>query len=211
MRLRARKWAALTAAAALAAGLLATGCERIAPIRTLPTWVRGIYIPMFQNRSYEPAIEEQGTLFTQEAFLTEGQLDVVQKQDADATLLVSIEEWRASAGGRTGEKVTDSREYFVRASVKLVEPYDESALIADLGEVRIFGGGRTDPRSVRFEPEPDRKDGVMRALAGQIVSRTLNGFPTNVGAAGQAVDIPAISAEEVLNEDVLKPRLGTAY
>jgi len=73
----------LALAAALAMSLLmllTAGCERIAPIRTLPSWVRGVYIPVFKNKTYEPQIEEDATRYTQETFLRDGRVDIVRRR-----------------------------------------------------------------------------------------------------------------------------------
>jgi hypothetical protein len=208
MRSRATKWAGLSLM--LAAGLLAAGCERIAPVRTLPAWVRAVYVPMVQNQSYEPAIEEQATQLTQEAFLAEGQLDVVDKRDADAMLLVSIDDWRIGPGGTSGDKITDAHIVRATASVRLCEPHDPDSVIADLGQVRVMSQFLTDPRSVRFVAEPDRKEAVLREMASRIVFQTLNGFPTKVVPYGQGGKGPAVSPYDVQTGDVLRQRPGTA-
>lgn len=194
----------------LACVMLATACERIAPIRTLPSWVRGIYIPMVRNRSFEPGIEEQATILTQEAFLADGRLDVVRKEDADATLLIEIVQWDERAGGTSGDRITDRRAVNVQASLRLVEPYNENAVIADLGTIRLPPMSfLIDTRSVRFEPEPDRKEAVLRALADQIVLRTITGFPTDVGPFDAPAAAPVTTPEDMRIEDVFAPRPGT--
>jgi hypothetical protein len=200
-------WITLALSLALVTTLLG-GCERIAPIRTLPSWVRGIYIPVFKNESYEPGIEEQATILTQEAFLADGRLDVVHKQDADTMLVVKIVEWRESGGGHSGDKITDEYRAYVRAAVQLYEPYGDKTLLADLGEVRVDDRFHTDTRSSWYEAEPDRKERLLRSLADQIMMRTLTGFPINVVSPGAPTAPLPASPMDVHSEHLLQSRSG---
>jgi hypothetical protein len=194
----------------IAAALFSAGCERIAPIRTLPSWVRGIYIPMAENVSFEPAVEEQTTRLTQEAFLADGQVDVVRKADADATLRIKITDWQRRGAGTSGDRITSSNRITVTATVRLVEPFNEDSIIADLGSVTAFQNFNVDTRSVRFIPEPDQKDQLLRALANQIVQKTLSGFPASVAPYGNAAPPPTMP-EDIRSQDILRGRQGTGY
>lgn len=190
--------------------MFGAGCERIAPIRTLPSWVRGVYIPMVQNTSFEPAIEEQATMLTQEAFLADGQVDVVRKNEADATLKIKIKDWQTRGSGTSGDRITSSDRVSVVASVWLVEPFNEDSIIADLGDVTAVQNFNIDARSVRFIPEPDRKEQILRGLANQIVSKTLSGFPANVAPYGNATP-PPTSPQDIRSQDILRGRQGAGY
>ena len=73
---------------ALALGLLATavaGCG-YSFRGTLPEHIQTIAVPVFANRTGEPAVESFLTSAVVEAFSTNGRLRVVRREDADAVL-----------------------------------------------------------------------------------------------------------------------------
>lgn len=197
---------------ALAAILtLAGACERVAPIRTLPSWVRGIYVPMFKNTSFEPAIEEVATRLTQEAFLTDGRVDIVPKGQADLALVVEITDWTSRSSNTTGQRISAFDEITVAATAKLYEPFDMSKPLADLGPIRVNIGANVDPRALGYEAEPDRKERVLRSLADTIRDRVINGFPVTLRDMPAGVTLPSVSSPEALSgapESVLAPRAG---
>jgi hypothetical protein len=197
------------ALAALGLMTLGLGCERIAPIRTLPNWVRGIYIPVFHNDVYEASIEEDATRLTQEAFLNDGRLSIVGKADADAMLLARITEWEDEAGGSTSDRVTTSRYVTIKATVKLCEPFDEKRVIASLGTITASGVFTSDVRSVRYQSEPERKQALLEELAKQIVNKTINGFPSADTPLGTSPG-PATSPSQVLDKDLLRNSSNSA-
>lgn len=202
------RWFALTGTACLALVLiLATGCERVAPVRTLPSWVRGIYIPTFKNKSFEPQIEENATRLTQEAFLADGRVDIVPKSEADLTLVVEIQDWQSMTTNTTGEHVATDDDVTLIASAKLFEPFDNKEPLADLGTIKVTTRFNVDTRSIEYIPEPDRKDQLLRALAQQILYKTITGFPTNLRDLPPGVTVPQYrSPESIEGGDVLKPR-----
>ncbi len=188
---------------------LASACERIAPVRTLPAWVQGIYIPMFKNKTFEPEIEELATRLTQQAFLADGRLDVVPKTNADLTLVAEIIDWKSTASGSSGDKVTDRERVTIIASVKLFEPYNEEIPLAELGPILIRSDFNIDTRSNNFEPEPDRKHDLFKRLAREIVFTTIDGFPPQPRDLPPGVNLPTIrSPGQIQIEDTLLPREG---
>lgn len=158
------------------AAMFLGGCERIAPIRTLPNWVQGVYVPMVKNTSYWPGIEEDVTRQIQESFLTDGRVSVVPKGAADLIVQVEITDWRTRTSGTTGDDVADRKEYTVTAVVKLFEPMSDEPM-ATLPPIIGRGNFNTDIRSIDFKPEPDRVHEVLGNLAWTIVQTTMTGFP----------------------------------
>lgn len=171
---------AATGLAALCLALLWTAaCERVAPIRTLPSWVQTVYVPMVLNRTYEPGLEEKATQFLQEAFLADGRLIVGPKRDADVIVRAKIISWTEEPVRFSADKVAENNRVTARAAVMLYEPYDPTRALADLGVVEVSIQVVPDPRSIELRPEPERIDYVLNRLAEQIVNRTLTGFPTD--------------------------------
>lgn len=79
-----RRAALASAAAALLAPLVA-GCGY--SLRgNLPSHLRTVAVPVFANRTHEPAVENILTRAVIEAFSTNGRLSVVRPEEADAVL-----------------------------------------------------------------------------------------------------------------------------
>ncbi|MCL5271024.1 MAG: LPS assembly lipoprotein LptE [bacterium] len=197
----------LVAAAAL------SGCERVAPVRTLPSWVRGLYVPMAHNSSFEPGLEEIVTRQIQEAFLADGRLDIVRKDQADLTLATDIVDWRERPSGRSGDYINKRVEVIVTASVKLLEPDgDEKKPMADLGKVTLIREVEADPRSIHYVSEPDKKDAILRELATRIMNRTIEGFPPELSGLPPGVKLPETrTPEDVHGRTVYRERLGAEH
>ncbi len=163
----------------LAAALAGVACERVAPVRTLPSWVRGVHVPMVVNESYEPGLEETATRLIQEALLADGRLDVVPANSADLVLRARITDWRRRTSGTSGDDIADRYEYRVTAQVELFEPRVDEPM-ASLGDVMVLRSFNSDARSVDFVPEPDRRRELLRELAERVVAQTISGFPAEL-------------------------------
>src|SRR5689334_18333586 len=111
--------------------LLGAGCQRVAPVRTLPSWVRGIYIPVFKNSTVEPGIEDVATRLTQEAFLNDGRVDVVPKDRADLVLKVEIINWRAETARTRGDYIGRTSDVTLTVGIKMYDPFDLDKPMAD--------------------------------------------------------------------------------
>jgi hypothetical protein len=185
--------------------LLSTACERVAPVRTLPKYVRGVYIPMIANQSFEPALEEDATRLTQEEFLLDGRVQVVPRDQADLMVVAEITDWRERASGTSGDDVVENTEYLLTANVRLFEPFDDEKPLAELPAIRIRENFNTDERSSRYAPEPDRREIILRELAERIVESTIEGFPTQVRNQPAGVTLPEVPLPgQVGRNDVLR-------
>jgi hypothetical protein len=173
-----RAWLRLSAA--VVATLAPAACQRIEPTRTLPTWVREVYIPIFENRSYEPHIEELATRLTQEAFLADGRLGVVSRERADLIVRVEILGWESDTAATSGGRIATRDRIAVNASVRLYESAEDRDPIADLGTIVVRSQFVTDTRANDFVPLPRRRASVLEILAQRIVDRTIGGYPQNL-------------------------------
>lgn len=185
-----------------------TACETIRPVRTLPSWVRGIYVPMFENDTAEPGLEEVATQLTQEEFLADGRVKIVQKRDADLILKAIIKDYRVTVDSLSDEDIPDRSMVNVTADLKLYDPLDPEEPLASLGSVTATRNFRSDPRSARYVVKPDANREALALLARQIVAQTINGFPTRLRDVPDGVNLPRqggpVRAEEEENlEDSL--------
>lgn len=194
------------------AGLLvilaaAGGCQHMAPVRTLPTWVRGVYIPVFRNMTYETQIEDLATRLTQQAFLADGRVDVVPKEKADLVLKVELLRWDVETIRTSGDYIGRTSEVTLTIGVKLFDPDNMQEPRADLGQFRLSSAFNGDTRSTRYQPEPDRKAQLLTMLANQIVTRVINGFPATVPDLPPGTAVPQFRTPETIQmNDVLKAR-----
>ena len=156
------------------------GCQRIIPVRTLPSWVHGIHVPMVHNGTYEPEIEELLTRLTQEAFLADGRVDIVEEKDSDLVLEIELVDWRAKTVDTSGDDVASDQSYRVVANLKLLEPNSRGVTYAELGRVSARGRFNTDTRSMHFIPEFDRKKRICENLAGVILNKAMTGAPRTI-------------------------------
>ena len=157
--------------------LATTSCGRLAPHRTLPSWVRGIYIPMIENQTHEPGIETLATRLTQEAFLLDGRVDVVGEDDADLVLKITIDRWESQTSGTSGDKIATSDRITVGAGARLYRHIKDLEPVADLGSITQSEPFMVDTRSSSFVPEPRRRELLLEKLAEEIVHQTVSGFP----------------------------------
>ena len=130
--------------------LAATGCQSVSPVRTLPSWVRGIYVPMVKNSSYEPGLEEIVTPLIQEEFLADGRLAVVPRSIADLIVSAEITDWTSRVSGSSGDHVADRQDITVLANLKLYEPNNMEEPLADLGRIMLVSGMDTDILDTRY-------------------------------------------------------------
>lgn len=188
---------------------LAQGCQRVAPIRTLPSWVRGIYIPMVRNQTLEPNLEEVSTRQIQEAFLNDGRVDVVPKEQADLVLEVELKNWGAETVRTRGDYIGRTDRVSVVVSCKLYDPFDLKTPMADLGTFIVNSNFNIDTRSNSYEPEPDRKERLLKSMADQVMTRVINGFPTNMPALPPGTTVPQLRTPETIQMDEpLQPKPG---
>ena len=190
MGLRLRSSARCLAMIALAAGLLS--CERIYPVRTLPNWVRGIYIPMIRNTSTELGVEEIVTRMTQEEFLADGRIRIVRKGEADLELVATIESYRIRLDDTDSDAIHETEEIIILTRLQLYDPFNPDRPVADLGMIETTSFYNADPRSIGHVIGPDAKRYALSLLARQIVDRTINGFPASLANLPPGAELPQI-------------------
>lgn len=170
-------------------GLL-SGCESIQPVRTLPAWVRGMYIPMFENQTPEPGLEEIATQLTQEEFLADGRVRIVKKKDADLILKASIVDYQVYVDDLSDDAIASRSVITLLTDLKLYDPLDPDRPMANLGRIETISTFNSDARSSRYVTKPDAIRNALENLAQQIVAQTITGFPTQLRDIPDGVVIP---------------------
>ena len=159
------------AVAALLLTVLAVSCTRIPPVRRLPASINSVYIPMIENLSYEPGVEEKLTRMIVEEFWADGRLDVVRRGNADVVLVGKLRKFqiRADRFGRDDFPLT-SRILAV-ADVELYDPADRDRKkpLMTWEDIDVEYSYLSDARHV-FEVSPeDSHEEALRGLARMIV------------------------------------------
>lgn len=198
MRLFSRLFLFLTLACVM---LAATSCERIRPVRTLPSWVRGIYVPIAMNKTTEPGLEEVLTREIQHQFLADGRVDIVKKGEADLQLVTVIKSYSVMIDDVDSDDIARRHKVFILADVLLfdptVDPYNtDERPIAKLRELNTEFLMNADPRSTNYIIEPDAREGAMGMLARQVVFETINGFPTELTGQDPSNKLPQLKAPD---------------
>lgn len=184
-------------------------CTRVVPVRTLPNWVRAIYVPMIENKTTEPGLEEVATTLIQEEFLADGRLDIVKKRRADLKLVATIEEYISYVEEEDSDDIAETNELIILATVKLYDPFDDENPLADLGLIKVPFRYNADPRSIGYVVKPDVKRLALRQLARMIVNRTINGFPADLGNLPDSVRMPKVTGpKEAPQGDIFRNKSG---
>ncbi len=140
---------------------------------TLPERIKSIYIPMCENKSYRPGLEEYATNYLIEEFVADGRLNVVEKKYADALLEVTLELYRTPVTITDSEDFPIQRQAVIVADVSLWEPNETKPTI-DLKDVTATTFYMADPRrETLFNDDP--RDSLMKTFAQVVVDNIFYG------------------------------------
>ena len=108
--------------------LILTGCARTPLVRTLPEYVRSVYVPMARNTSYEPGLEELVTRAVIEEMLADGRLIVENKRNADATLKIRIKNYVSVTDSYSDDEFPGNNTAIAAADIFVVNNLDGSTI-----------------------------------------------------------------------------------
>jgi len=150
--------------------MLLQACNAVPYQRTLPEWVMRVYVPMADNQSYEPALEEGITKAFIEELLLDGELDVVKRQQANTVLQIRILDYQTRAANFSSDNVMNRKEAVMKLAVDMFDPSDMETRI---GYVKPFEYTISIPyerRSARTALEIDG-DALIRQRAAEALQR----------------------------------------
>jgi len=156
-------------------------CVRIPPARVLPLTIHSLYIPTFQNQSYEPGVEEKLTRLTQEEFLADGRLDIVSSTNADAVLVGKIERFEVTPNRFGRDEFPLSSRITAIADVSLYDPADrrKEKPLMTWNNIDVEYSFVSDARRVIEVIPDDAHEEILRSLARQIVASVVTRRPTD--------------------------------
>ncbi|HNY28623.1 MAG TPA: LPS assembly lipoprotein LptE [Candidatus Sumerlaeota bacterium] len=152
------------------------GCKTTPFQRSLPQWVNRIYIPMAENRSYEPGLEEKITSAFTEEVLSNGELDVTQKNHCDAIVKIIIKDYRERSEDFSSDDIESYREVVATLAAELYDPSDEKTPFGVVEDFEVDMRYRSEFRSTRSTTTSDARDEfaercglqLMRAVLGRV-------------------------------------------
>ena len=105
--------------------LLSSGCgyHLVGYGSALPSHIRTIAVPVFQNTSTEPNIHRDATDAIRQIFITDGRLKLVSTREADLLVRGILTDYQLRAVSFSGKDMAE--EYIVRLGVQ-VEAYDRA-------------------------------------------------------------------------------------
>lgn len=142
----------------------------------VPGYIKTIAIPVFQNSTVEFGIAEDVTSAIQTAFQGNGRLTAAGEKQADSVLRGTVLAYRNQVFGYTQQERATSYEVVLtvrvlyRDLVKSRDIWKEDALTVRTTYNVVAQGG------VPARTETDARAEVVRKLADQIVSRTVQGW-----------------------------------
>ena len=151
----------------------ATACHVTPYQRTLPEWVRNVYVPMADNQSYEPGLEELVTNALAEELLADGRLTPVQKSQADVVLKITLARYDEATAQFEDDDVERRRSLTLLVVVTLYDPNDMRTPIGAVPGFRVSINGVSDLRSVEYEPLPDIRGRLAHEAGREIVKAVL--------------------------------------
>ena len=165
-----------TGMALLLSACLADGCGYTTSTALLPTHLKTIAIPVFENATTEYTLEQEITAAVIDRFVNDNHLKVVDERSADAVLRGRVTAYKNAVFGFSPAaqaqeyRVTIGCEVKLKDQVKNREMWSEPALVKTANYYVVDTPGK--PASTELD---GRKEAVQK-IADEILSRTVEGW-----------------------------------
>lgn len=158
------------------------------PARTLPTYIKRIYVREFKNNSRMFGAQADLTLYVNDEFMLDGRLDVVQSERSDVRLEGKIKFIREEPNGFGSDEFPLISVMQMETVVELWDPYDPDRLVP----LYRFNVPTTiqfisDPRRSISETDTEAKERLLRQAAKDIVATVMAGAPSPLKPYDQKV------------------------
>lgn len=121
----------LTSILGLGLGLLISGCAGYRLGSMLPPDIKTVYVPTFINKTSEPQLEVQTTQSLIEELQRDGSLRVVNQEQADVTLTVTLRNYRIQPVSYSSTARTTAREYRILMQAAIVMTRRNGSVVVD--------------------------------------------------------------------------------
>ena len=155
--------------------VVSVGCARIPRSRKLPRTIQSVCVPLAQNNSAEPGVEEVLTRELQEALLADGELRVRNRGRADMALGVVFKKYLTRNTAFESDRFPTSAEVTMVADVYLYNIEDTHRAEPALSwlDVEVQYQFSADPRRVTDITDVDARKRALWIMADGIVDRVL--------------------------------------
>lgn len=153
--------------------LLSSNCYYSTSASALPSNIRSVAIPLFQDATVETDIKEQLTDAIIAKFLENNQLRVVDVRNADAMIIGTITDIREEALAFSQGTASNELRIWIVASVRF-EDVGNRDIIWEAEDLQTFGDYQ-----VLTGTETDREPGIdiaVTRMADEILNRTISGW-----------------------------------
>jgi hypothetical protein len=181
-------------ALAAAAVLLLQGCGDVPVNKSVPDAVQRVSIPVFENRTVQPNLESDLTRKVVQDFISDGRVQVVPKEQADAELRGIVQRYDRIVLLRDANQVPqeyklqivvdldfvnvkDGKDTPLWTTRQLLEPGKEDFDSTNVRSVKEYTNYYVlNVAGVPPEDEPAALDRLLTQASSRILRRTLDGF-----------------------------------
>jgi TolB-like protein len=152
---------------------MAWGCA-MQESRSIPPNIRSVAVFPFENKSYEPGLENVLTDEVIQQFLSDGQLNVVDKSKADVYVKGTISNYKRIPLIYNENDIVQQYKVRITINVRLVDP-ETGKILRQQGN--IYRETTYSDQIAPLETEYDAQHRVIIQLARDVVTTTVEGWP----------------------------------
>lgn len=141
---------------------------------SIPADISGLYLAPFENSSSETGLENLLTDEVTQQFLSDGRLSLVSREQADAMLVGEIQRYRRIPLIYNEQDVVQQYKLRVEINLRLLDPETQKVLRS---WPMIFQETTYSDVIAPIETELDAQERVLRQLARDVVTFTVEGWP----------------------------------
>jgi len=161
------------AATALGLALVAGGCSYSPNPTAFPTHLSTIAVPVFQNRTTQPALEEQVTQAVVDRFIKNSRLRVVGEDQADLVITGAISTYKNAVFGFNAREQAQEYQVIVTVSVTAKDRVKNRELWKDDNLTRTSNYFVVATGGQPAKTEADGRTDAVDKLAEAVLNRTV--------------------------------------
>jgi outer membrane lipopolysaccharide assembly protein LptE/RlpB len=164
------------ARAALIAAVLAAGCGYTTSTALLPSHLKTIAIPVFENGTTEYALEQEITQAVVDRFVQDNHLKVVDERSANAVLRGRITQYRNAVFGFSATEQASEYRVTVGVSVTVKDLVKNREMWKEENLLKTTNYFVVDVPGQNARTELDGRKEAIQKIADEIVARTVEGW-----------------------------------
>ena len=163
--------------AALAAGiLLVAGCGYTASPALLPSHLKTVAIPVFENNTGEYTLEQDVTAAVVQRFVADNHLRVVDEKSADCVVHGKITQYRNAVFGISNAELAQEYRVTIAVSVVFKDQVKNREIWRDDDIVKTANYYVTAVPGQQAKTELDGRKEAIQKLADEILSRSIESW-----------------------------------